>query len=384
MQIQSPKTFFDRMTAEAMEAVLNAMVDPERQAKFNYFADRARTPANQVFRTFKNGRTVNGLGLSEQGARMYAKYKTSIFAPLRPAAIFRNSAVKNALLSDLDWRLLDSTLLMVARKQRNIITDLTSRGLIADAGDLGTFLSQWQKLGDQQPAKVTMEFETGVEHDRQDFNLDGVPIPIIHKDFGFGMRQILASRGGRVPLDTTHVEGAMDIVAEGEEDLVFNGAAIQFGSFKINGILSHPSVLTDNQSDFGVIANIVPAFGSALQKLRAANHFGPVVFYVSLTQFNQADTSFFTDGSGETALQRAKRLTGIEDIKPSQFVPDGKMVGIEMSRQTIDLAVAEELQTISWEIRGGQATNWTVFSAKAPRIKVDANGQTGIIVTSGI
>ncbi|MCH8851087.1 MAG: encapsulin [Planctomycetes bacterium] len=298
-------------------------------------------------------------------AHLFAKYHSSVFNSLTPSFGPRS----NAILPEDSWRLLTDEIVQVARRRLNGVADLVSRGLTSDAGDLGTFVVNWQTVTDQVAASVSMDGRTQQAHDQQVNTLKGAPVPVIHKDFEFDLRSILAARRAGVPLDTSHGVRAGRLVADKEEDMLMNGAtSIQWGGFKIDGYTSHDDRLTETTSkDFGTLANVYAKVLLVIDKLNINNHFGPFLVYISTTQFNEAQ-EIHTDGSGQRGIDRILKIGGVEDVRSSAFLTD-ELVAVEMLSDVIDLAIAEDLRTVQWDNPGGMSTGMRVFSAKVPRIK---------------
>ena len=297
-------------------------------------------------------------------AHMFAKYHASAFNALTP--------VQNVMLPEDAWRLLTDEVVDVARERRQGVADLVSRGMVSDAGDLGTHVVEWQEHGDQEAATVSMDGRNRGAFDQASYTLKGAPVPIIHKDFDFDLRKILAARRSGRALDVTEGQLAAQVVAEAEEDMLFNGfSGIQWGGWTIYGYTTVVGRTPEaTAKDFGTVTNIHEKFELMLAAGFAANHYGPWLFYVSLTQYNQM-LAIIADTGGKTALQLIKEMEGVEDVKFSQRLTD-EVIGVEMNRVVVDLAIAEDIRTVQWENPGGFSTGMRVMSAKVPRIKQPA------------
>lgn len=280
-------------------------------------------------------------------------------------------------------RILETTVVQTALRNRNAVNDLVSRGKVRPLPDIGVMTDQWKEMTNQTAATVGMELAGGPTDQRQTFNLEGTPIPIIQQRFSFEMRELMAASRAGTPLDTTHAARASQMVAEAEENMLINGQSITVGSFSIYGYRTHPDRQTHTGADFGTVANVLTTFNGAMDKLRQANKFGSTVFYVGVTQFGQMLVDHKAE-SDKTALQRALEIPGVMDIKFNQFVPDGEMVGVVMDNEDVDLAIAQNVTSVPWEVEGGAMSHWRVFSALAPRIKADADSQVGIVHVTGI
>ena len=83
---------------------------------------------------------------------------------------------------------------------------------------------------------------------------------------------------------------------------------------------NHPNRNSDTAvnfggGDWGTIANIVPTIQGMINAANADRRYGPFVLYVSSTQYNQAALTYYTDGSGQTPLDRILAMPQIEAVK---------------------------------------------------------------------
>jgi len=319
-------------------------------------------------------------GYSHKQAAMYAKWAESPFRVLRPYGAA-------SLLSEDDWRQIDDLVIEVARRQLGAVQDLVSRGLTHDLGDIGFYSSTWQKVTDQDAAQVSIDIDAGETGDRQEFSLDGVAVPMYHKTFRFGMRELAAAR--TVPIDTTHVQRAAQLIFDAEEVSLFNGrAGIVFGGYTVSGYTTHASRTTGSATgawsvDINTTDNIYPTVRNMVNAARATFHNGPFVLYVESENWSEMK-QVYTDGSGQTPLKRIlENFPEISDVKPTFILAHGTLVLVEMSPLTVDYAVAQDIITVKWETGGGASIHFRVFTVKVPRIKADAAGQTGVVHYTG-
>lgn len=335
------------------------------------------------------------LGLGAQAARLYAKQAASTWnwatAPFiggkrNPYVANDQFGFANSLLGEDDWRILTDEVVQVARKARPAVNDLKSRGLVYPLPDIGVYQVDWQKFSDLEAATVSMSLQGNMQRDQGQFSREGVPIPIIHKDFRFDIRDILASRRGGNPLDTTHISIATQLVAEKEESILMAGdSTIVFQSNTLYGYTTHPNVLTETTSkDFGTASNITDKFALVIAALRLKNHTGPFVVYLHPTQYGEMKAPRTTTDSTTMMEFTLKQHPEIEAIKESQFVTAATGVVVEMNRMNVDLAIAQDVTVVQWDDPSGAAVNIRVMSSMAPRIKTDAAAQAGILYMTAI
>ena len=301
-------------------------------------------------------------------------------------------AVNSALRKD-EWQALDRAV-MEAKKQRlNAVNDLKSRGLTQPLGSLGTLTSQWNVASEMTGANVTMTGQSTGERDRMDFDLNGVPIPVIFKEFSIGRRQLEAARRLGDALDTTHVVEATYVVTEQLEDMVINGYSLTFDSNSIYGYTNHPDRNTDTAANYGggdwstfdgTAANdtIVPTVAGMINAAQVTERsYGPYVLYVPTTQYIEATTKFYADGSGQTPADRIRSL-GVE-LRGMDRLAAGNLAMVQMTRNTVDWAEAMDVQIMEWSTGDGMTTSFKVMAVAAPRVKSDYNGRIGLVHATG-
>ena len=132
-----------------------------------------------------------------------------------------------------------------------------------------------------------MDGRTTGEKDRITFEEAGVPIPIIHEDFGLNFRTLEASRTTGEPLDTTSISTAGTEVMEEIERMIFNGANIKVGNDRIYGLVTHPERNTFNIGDWSTASteqqrkDVVSETNAMIKAARADNFNGPFTLYVA-------------------------------------------------------------------------------------------------------
>lgn len=285
----------------------------------------------------------------------------------------------NALLRHEEWLEIDAALLDIVRTQLVVVQDLINAGLVHQLGGLGSTETAYERLYDMDDADVDMDASTPGSEDRVAFDQVTLPVPITHKDFRISIRQLEASRTRGDALDTTQVEVATRKVRDSLENLVMNGNLLQFAQNPIYGYTTHPNRVTGSAiGDFGTIANIHPTFVNMVNALEALGFIGPFLFYVARTQFGQMRTRF-GDGSGETALESVQKIEGVDDVKASDVLAAESVVGVNMMRETVDLAVGQDITPVQWDTMGGLIAHYKVMTAMVPRVKADSGGNCGVV-----
>lgn len=266
----------------------------------------------------------------------------------------------------------------------NGIADLRTYGLVQPLGGLGTILSGYEQLSDLTDANVDMSGVTPGEEDTPEFTEISVPVPIIHKDFRVNIRRLEASRRLGDALDTTAAQIATRKVTEMAEYILFRGSSMKVNTNAIYGYTTHPSRnIFAAVGDFGTISNIFPTINGMVQAAEADFFYGPFGLYVSGNQYAEM-RAVYSDGSGQTAMQRClEAIPSLKFIKPADQLADGSLVLTQLTRDVVDLALAQDIVVVQWDAMGGMVELFKVFSAMVPRIKADADGRCGVVHATG-
>lgn len=302
--------------------------------------------------------------------------------------IYQEQIVANATLRKDEWLQLDDAATESARERLVIVDDLISGGLTQNVGGLGTMISEWEKMSEMTDAEVTMDGESVVNKDRQAFGIDGVPIPIIHKDYSIGERVLLASRMRGASLDVTQASEAGRSVARKSEAMVFNGlnlgASNSAGnSYQVYGLTNHPSRGTDTISNWAssgvseetIFSEILDMVELLETEQRA---YGPFTLYIPNTYAKRFRQDFKADGD-KTLEERVLATRVVNKIQVSDTLATGNVILIEMTRRVIDLAIASDLVNVQWSSGSGFTNHFKSYAAWAPRIKTDYDGRVGYI-----
>lgn len=290
----------------------------------------------------------------------------------------------NALLQKDEWIAYDSAVRSIATIRLNGINDLRSMGLVYNAGDLGSTIAEWDESSDMTEAEINMAGVTTTEKDSVAFNTNGVPIPVIRKDFQVNIRRLLASRRMGASVDVTGAQISTRLVAEKSEQMLFNGSGISIGGYTTYGYTNHPQrntgALTYDWAAVGTTGKQI--LEDVLAMVAAAEtdrHYGPFNLYVP-SNFWPKLRNDYSDAKGDnTIIERIRALDVINDVKVADVLAADNVVLVQMTSDVVDLAVAQDITTVQWERGDGMQTNFAVMAAWAPRIKQDFDNRLGIV-----
>lgn len=326
--------------------------------------------------------TPSSLGVLDASAR-----RPFIHSDGKPY-IIRNGQlvpVANALLRYQEWLELDRVVIKAAVDRLTGIADLISKGLTHSLGSIGLTVSQWDRVSDMTAANVSMSGTTKGEQDTPDFSPQSVPVPIVHKDFVLNLRRLEASRILGEALDTTAGDLAGRLVAEASEDILFAGSTVKVGDAVLYGYTNHTNrntvTLTEQWTAVGKTgAEILADVQSMLAAARADNYYGPFTMYIPSEYEGVLDNDFNSATSDtRTVRERLMQLAGISEIKVADRLTNHNVVLVQMTKDVVDLAMAQDVNTLQWEVDGGMQVRFKTMAVWAPRIKSDYSGKSGIV-----
>jgi len=308
-----------------------------------------------------------------------------VIAQKRDDGKYHEVLVTNATLRKDEWINLEDVVYESARERLVITGDLPRY----NAGGLGTIISEWEQMSEMTDAKINMDGESSDEMDRQQFSLQGVPIPVVQKSFQISERMLQASRQRGASIDTTYGAEASRAVSRVSEDMIFYGANIggvnsAGTSYSIPGLTTYSDRETFTISDWSdTTTPVTPEtiHGEILDMVKKleidARHYGPFNLYIPGEYASRFREDYKAAVQG-TLQERVEAENVISRVRVSDRLKAGNVLLVEMSRSVIDLAVASDLTTVQWESGSGWTTHFQVFASWAPRIKSDYEGRTGI------
>lgn len=285
-----------------------------------------------------------------------------------------------SLLRKDEWISYDTRVTAVAQQRLVIAADLVAAGLSRNLGGLGAVMAEWERVDDSGPAAIDMSGTTESAEDRVGYDLDGVPVPIIHKGFRLNIRYLSRIRQLGQPLDTANAEAAARKVATALENMLINGATITVQGRPIYGLNNHPSRITFNIGDLtaGTNENYVTQILTLLNRGELKGFFGPFNLYVPASHTIRLGNDFKAN-SALTLLQRLQAIPQINAVKVSDLITLPTLV--QLSRDTIELGIAQDITTAEWETKGPFESEFRVFGAMVPMIRTQQNERDGTVNT---
>lgn len=298
-----------------------------------------------------------------------------------------------------EWETVSDTMVQIAQERLVGIQDLRSAGLTRSIS-LATQIDIWHKISEFTEADVTMDGEVDSREDAITYAPTGVPVPITHKNFRIGERQLQSSRQMNNSLRTDGTAAATRRVSEMLEYLLFNGwtpsvSDADGDSFTMYGYLTHPDRNAVTGADWTNAGpgetnagNIRTTIVEMINALDADNYSGGGYWlYIAPPQWREFRATVEAYGDGNTTAR--ERIMDEFDqelamVSRAGKLPDGTAVMVSPQPDVVELAVAEDIQTIEWQSGSGMTNMYKVMAAMAPEIKSDANGNSGVATTNDI
>jgi len=309
-----------------------------------------------------------------------------------------NAMASNASTLERDeYETLSDRIIQTFKRALVGLDDLQEQGLTRNIS-LATQVDLWQTMSEVTEADITMDGEDQADNDRIEYTTEGVPVPIIHKDFRIPQRELETSRRMNNDLRTDTAAEVSRAVAEMANQMLFQGwnpgvSTERGDTFEVYGYTSSDVAAPVSGSDFGTETNIRDAFVGAIDKLTDENNQEPAgdgfLTYISQTQYRQFRSAIDPDGDGNlTVRERVENefdmeLGPIQSV-PDYVLPDGEMVMVNPTPDVVELALAEDMQTIEWSSGSGMTNFYKVMWAGAPEIKTDSKNNKGVAHVTGI
>lgn len=313
-------------------------------------------------------------------------YYITINAGTKKEKTLRTNAV--ATLRYDEWKLIDESVLRIGKASLKLWGDLMGAGLRFNVPNgMGVMVIQHQTMTDVTRATVSIDGLRRGDRDRPTFATEYLPLPIIHKDGGFTLREIMTGRRMGTPIDTMTIEMATErCTEEVERFLAGTNAVYTYGGGSIYGYLNHPSRLTytmTNPTSGGWTPRIFLQEVLAMKKLGYdAFQRGPWKFYVSSDWDEVLDDDYSNEYGGKTLRQRVADIDGVAAPETADYLTNTsgyKAVMVQMKKQTVEGVQGMGLTTVRWTEQGGYDTAYKVACIMVPRLRKDANSNTGII-----
>jgi len=285
-----------------------------------------------------------------------------------------------------EWILLDRAVIEAAKPRLQAFNDLRAGGrTFTIPNGMAKTTLEYERQSDISDATVSMDGLRRGENDRPVYDLQGLPLPITHKDFEFSSRQTMVSRNGGNPVDTTTAALAGRRVAEETEKQTL-GLSTQFtsyGGYSIYGYTNFPSRLTRTISN-PTLGGWTPdlTVQDCLQmknQSQLAYHYGPWQVYCSPNWDPYMDDDYSAAKGDLTLRERIGRIQGLTQPKTLDYLTNYDLILVQQTADVARAVVGMDITTVQWPSHGGFQLNFKVLSILVPQVRADFNSNTGIV-----
>lgn len=295
-----------------------------------------------------------------------------------------------AVLTKDQWKAMDQKLVTVARPLLRVWKDLVGAGLTYSVPDgMGTILLQEQTITDGGSAIVTMDPTVDSERDRPTFDTRNFPLPVIHGDVSFSMRQLAGSKrpgtgGLAAPLDTTMLEQVTRRIVEKIELMCIGQAtSFSYGGGTIYGLTTKPQRLTTAMTlptDPGwTPALFIDEINEMISDLQDIQFNGPYGMYFSPAWSKYMNGDYASTYGGETLATRLDKIEEIQFRRKIHYGLSGyQVILFELNPSVIRAVTGLRLQTLQWMTKGGLGWHAKIMGIMVPQLRSNADDETGI------
>lgn len=283
------------------------------------------------------------------------------------------------------WKEIDDQIYKVARRRFQAIEALRGAGLEQNLGGLHVLFDMWEQVGDFGEVQQSMDFNAQGPNDAPDFEDYMIPIPLTHGDFQLGARKLMALENtDNVTVDSAMISQITTHITAKLEDTLFNGTDVTLNGQAAPGLLTH-SDSTDVTSDGDWTGSwdsnpgdIYEDVKHLISTLKSNHKYGPYILFLANDAYEAMNIPD-PEGSGDLELMdRLENMAKIDEIVEVDQLDEDHVVLVDPIEDVIQLPYAADLQAVEWEEQGGYVTNYKIFSAMAPRVMSDEDGNSGV------
>lgn len=309
-----------------------------------------------------------------------------------------------APMQDKAQVVIDRAVVEVGLQRLTIASDIMGAGLTYPLSDpLSVAQLEWNTQSKIGAALRTMSPSSRTESKKPIIAPTRLPIYLTMDGFEIDLRTLKASQRIGVPLDTAIVKQCVRAVNEAIEDSVLNGATtldgqdLQDSGYKAPGILTESHVNTQTLTAAAwsqahpVGATVFAEVMAMIAKLQGDKKFGPYRLYVGTNIGNALDSDYnaTNNAQGLTIRQRLLQIESLQAVRVADLMPLGtavtdpigaKVALVQMTSDVIDIVTGQPPTVIPWTSLDGMTIHNLVMAIMVPRIKSDADGNSGICV----
>jgi len=364
-----------------------------QEMRFRAAAENSQSPLNDLIT-----RSIMATGgwsvenMREPGFRMMEQIEngTGEFRALAP-------------LMDKAQVSIDKAVVEVGLQRLTLVADLISAGMTYPLADpLSIAQLEWSTQSKIGAAQRTMSPAARGENKLPIILPFRLPIYLTTDQFNIDIRTLKTSQRVGTPLDTAIVKQCVRAVNEAIEDAAINGPttldgqALSDAGYTAYGLLNHPNVNTKANltaaawTTTPVGATVFNEVMAMIGILQADKKFGPYRLYVGTQIGNVMDSDYNPNSpSPVTIRQRLLQIDALQAVKVADLLPAGngaspsvgnKVILMQMTSDVCDIVMGQAPTVIPWTSLDGMMIHNLVMAIMVPRVRSDADGNSGICV----
>ena len=308
-----------------------------------------------------------------------------------------------APMQDKAQVLIDRAVVEVGLQRLTMAADIMAAGLTYPLSDpLSVIQLEWNTQSKIGAAQRTMRPDSRMESKKPIIAPTRLPIYLTTDGFEIDIRTLKVSQRVGTPLDTSIVKQCVRAVNEAVEDATINGATTLDGQPLVDAGYSAPGVLNAPNANTQALtaaawsqahpvgATIFAEVMSMIAKLQGDKKFGPYRLYIPTNIGNAIDADWAaTNSQGLTIRQRLLQIDALQAIRVADLLPSGtavtdpigaKVALVQMTSDVIDIVTGQNPTVIPWTSLDGFTIYNLVMAILIPRVKTDADGNSGICI----
>lgn len=297
---------------------------------------------------------------------------------------------------------IDKAVVEVGLQRLTLVADLMAAGLTYNLTDpLSIAQLEWNTISKIGAAQRTMSPSARGENKMPIVTPNRLPIYLTTDKFEIDIRTLKTSQRIGTPLDVSNVKQCVRAVNEAVEDAAINGATTLDGQnlvdagYNAPGLLNAPGVNTQSLTAAAwtttpVGSTVFNEVMAMIGKLQAKKKFGPYRLYVG-TQIGNTMDSDYNSGSANpiTIRQRLLQIESLQAVRVADLLPTGngatpsignKVVLVQMTSDVVDVVMGQAPTVIPWTSLDGFMIHNLVMAIMIPRVRSDAEGNSGVCV----
>lgn len=295
----------------------------------------------------------------------------------------KNIPTTNALLRKDEWEFYDTAVIREAKARLRFVNLLRSRGLTFNVPGLAKTVLSWEDQSDVEAAQVSMDGLERGDSDRPNWDLNYLPLPIVHAAFQLSVRELNESRNTGQSLDTATSELKARRVSDKTEDIFVNGlSSYTYGGGTIRGLTDHPDRNTVSTlvwtASATTGADIIDQVLDMKQALINDNFFGPYALLVPSVYETTLDKDYSTAKGSNTIRQRLQAIESIDTVMTLDDLATTDVVLVQLTSDVIRAVIGLEPTTIQWDFEGGMGMNFKVMSIIVPQLRSTQSNAMGV------